>query len=315
MKGGFNMRTWRVGTFSMGASLLFLGVFLLLSQLFGLELTHVMIAWWPVILVILGIEILVFLILSRQEKPFLKYDFLSIFFVGIVGTAGIGFSLLSSTGILEKVDDWLNHEERTMDLPVFEHQVMDEVMRVVVDTGSYPLTIEGIMEKEVTMFGTYRALTGEKEKLISEAVDYISVRQKGDTLYVSIKELPSESAGPFDSYGGILSATLLVPNDVNLEVMGNDNTITLKPRLLMSNWTVDHAANLSVQMGNTSDVKVTAKGVQDFQGDREKWNIIEGNTEEGVEGPSIKEATYQIGNGSHHLQILNSYQVNVHLVD
>ena len=31
------MRTWRVGTFSMGASLLFLGIFLLLSQLFGLR--------------------------------------------------------------------------------------------------------------------------------------------------------------------------------------------------------------------------------------------------------------------------------------
>ena len=82
-----------------------------------------MIAWWPVILVVLGIEILVFLFLSRQEKPFLKYDFLSIFFVGVIGTVGIGFSLLSSTGILEKMDDWLNREERTMDLPVFAHPV------------------------------------------------------------------------------------------------------------------------------------------------------------------------------------------------
>src|SRR3954451_19770477 len=137
------MRTWRVGTFSMGASLLFLGIFLLLSQLFGLDITRVMIAWWPVILVVLGVEILVFLFLFRKEKSFLKYDFLSILFVGILGTLGIGFALFSSTGMFEKIDDWLNHEEQTMDLPVFEHQLEGDVKRVVVDTGSSPLTIEG----------------------------------------------------------------------------------------------------------------------------------------------------------------------------
>ncbi len=313
------MRTWRVGTFSMGASLLFLGIFLLLSQLFGLDITRVMIAWWPVILVVLGVEILVFLFLSRKEKSFLKYDFLSILFVGILGTFGIGFTIFSSTGMFEKIDDWLNHEEQTMDLPVFEHQLEGDVKRVVVDTGSSPLTIEGITEKEVSMFGTYRSLTGEKEKLISEAKDYVSAKQKGDTLYLSVKKLPSESVEPFGPYGDGLSATVLVPNDVKLEVMGNDNTINLKPRTLRSNWTIDHASDLSIQMENAGDVKVTVKDVQDFQADLEKWNIIEESTEEGteegIEEPAIKEASYQTGNGSHHLQIMNSYQVNVDLVE
>ena len=67
------MRTWRVGTISMGASLLLLGVFLLLSQIVGWDLTRVMISWWPIILVVLGIEILVYLLLSKSEKPVLKY--------------------------------------------------------------------------------------------------------------------------------------------------------------------------------------------------------------------------------------------------
>ena len=67
------------------------------------------------------------------------------------------------------------------------------------------------------MFGTYRALTGKNEKLISNAEDYVSLQQKGDTLYMNIKDLPSESFGPFDQYGH-LTATILVPNDVKLEV-------------------------------------------------------------------------------------------------
>lgn len=314
MKGGFNMRTWRVGTFSMGASLLFLGLFLLFSQLFGLEMTNMLVAWWPAILVVLGIEILVFLFLSRQEKPFLTYDFLSIFFVGVIGTVGIGFALLSSTGILEKMDDWLNREEQTIDLPVFEHQVMGEVKRLVINTGSYPLTVEGITEKEVTMFGTYRALTGKNKKLISNAEDYVSVQQKGETLYMNIKDLPNETVGPFDSLV-TLSATILVPSDIELEIVGNDNSVNLKPRMLLSDWTVDHVGDLSVQLENTSDIKITAKDVQDFQGDRGKWNIVQENNEETVAETAVKQATFQTGNGSHHLQIINSYQLSVNMVD
>ncbi|MGN7403316.1 hypothetical protein ACTHO0_26045 [Cytobacillus praedii] len=310
------MRTWRVGTFSMGASLLFLGIFLLLSQFFGMDLMHVMISWWPIILVVLGIEILLFLFLSRQEKPFLKYDFLSIFFVGILGTVGIGFALLSSTGIMDKMDNVLKREERTMDLPALEKQLSEGVQRVVVDTGGrYPLTIEGTSAKEVTMFGTYKALLGKKEKLLTNAEEYVAIQEKGDTLYVKIKDLPSETAGPFDRYAD-LSATLLIPNDVKLEVNGNNSSITLKPRTLISDWTIDEASYLSVQLQNSSDVKVTATEVQDFQGNREKWKMTEENSSEHpYEVPVIKLATYQTGKGVHSLTITNSDQLSFSTVD
>ena len=95
--------------------------------------------------------------------------------------------------------------------------------------------------------------------------------------------------------------------------------VNLKPRMLLSDWTVDHVGNLSVQIENTSDVKITVKDVQDFQGEREKWNITEEKSEENTDAvvadSNIKQATFQIGNGSHHLQIMNSYQVNVNTVD
>ena len=241
---------------------------------------------------VLGIEILVFLFLSRQEQPFLTYDFLSIFFVGMIGTVGIGFVLLSSAGILEKMDDWLNREEQTLDLPVLEHQVIDEVKRVVIHTGNYPLTVEGTVEKEVSMFGTYRAHTRENEKLISNVEDYVSLQQKGETLYMNIKDLSREIVGPFDSFVS-LSATILVPNDIELEIVGNDNSVNLKPRMLLSDWTVDRVGDLSVQIENTSDVKITAKDIQDFQGDREKWNIAVESNEETTEEGAIEQVPFK----------------------
>ncbi|MFO1442400.1 hypothetical protein KDN24_04000 [Bacillus sp. Bva_UNVM-123] len=321
------MRTWRVGTFSMGASLLFLGIFLLLSQIFGFKLVHVMMSWWPVILIVLGLEILIFLFLSRQEKPFLKYDFFSIFFVGILGMVGIGFAIVSSTGILDKMDEALQREERTIDLPELEYSIKNTVQRIVVDTGDYPLAIEGTSDNAISLFGTYRANAGKKEKLLSNANDYVLIREKGDTLYVSIKGLPSESVGPFNRYSSSsLSATILIPNDIKLEVTGNDNSIVLKPRALTSDWTIDRASTLSVQMEKNSDVMVLAKGLLEIQGDQTNWNVTreqvedveeveETYSDDEVSEQPIKLATYQTGQGTHKLQVTNSYRVDVNIVN
>ncbi|WNS76037.1 hypothetical protein RRV45_03225 [Bacillus sp. DTU_2020_1000418_1_SI_GHA_SEK_038] len=308
------MRTWRVGTFSMGASLLLLGIFLLLSQIFGYKLLHVMMSWWPIILIVLGIEILVFLLLTKQEKPFLKYDFLSIFFVGVLGTVGIGFAIISSTGLLEKLNDVLQREERTLELPGFEQKISDSIKRVVINAERSPLTIEGSSESELAIFGTYRALSGKNEELVSKSEDYVSITEKGDTLYISFKGLPSESVGPFDRFAS-LSATILIPSNVKLEVNGNDNSITLKPRSLMSDWAVDRVSHLSVQIQNSSNVKVTASGVREIQGDLEKWNITKESVQNEYADSVIKQATYQTGKGSHQLQILNSYQVSLNTVE
>ena len=312
------MRTWRVGTFSMGASLLFLGVILLFSQVFHMDMSQVMIAWWPAILIILGIEILVYLFLSKDEKPFLKYDFLSIFFVAVIGTIGIGVSIMNSTGLLEKVNQWVNHEEKTMDLPVYSQPLADDIKRVVLDTGNYPISIEGIIEKEISMFGTYRMTFGNEEKVISSPEDYILAQKKGDTLYLSVKELPRQWGGNMAQYED-LSPTILVPHNVELEVQGNYNIIQLKPRTYMSHWTINNAEQLSVQLENTSNVKVTLNDVQTLDGKQDEWNIVEEtfdeNKDEMHESPRIKQATFQLGDGSQHLQILNSYSVEIKTID
>ena len=318
------MRTWRVGTFSMGASLLFLGIFVLLSRIFGYKLVSIMVAWWPIILIVLGLEILIYLFISRQEKPFIKYDFLSIFFVGIIGTIGISFAIISSMGILDKVDEVLQREERTLDLPDVDYQLEDGIKRVVVNTGNYPLLIEGTSSNEVTLFGTYNAYVGKKENLLSKEEDYVSIREKGDTLYVKIKDFPRDSIGPFARYGS-LSPTILIPNHVKLEVNGNhNNDITLKPRDLTSNWTIDRVSNLDVHLETKSDIKVIAIGAQHIRGDQTKWKVKADNAEQTVEVAtseevraqtgSINQAVYETGQGSHELLITNSYQVGVNVI-
>lgn len=305
------MRTWRVGTISMGASLLLLGIFLLFSQLFGFDLFHIMISWWPIILIVLGLEILVFLFLSKKEKPMLTYDFLSIFFVGILGTVGIAFAVLSSTGIMDKLEELMHQEDRTFELPELTLKMNEDIKRVVLNTDHYPITVEGTLENELSMFGTYRSQSGKGVKLISETSDYVITKQKGDTLFVNVKVLPI-NPGPFGS-SNTMKATVLIPAKLKVEIEGNHNPITLKPRTLMSDWNVDRASDLSIHLGNDSDVNVVAVGAQEISG-QEEWKVtrekMDGNPYD-EEHSRIKQANYVMGKGTHQIQITNVYTVNL----
>ncbi|MFS0779812.1 hypothetical protein ABC255_27975 [Neobacillus sp. 3P2-tot-E-2] len=295
------MRTWRVGTFSMGASLVFLGLFLFLSRFLGFDLVHVMSAWWPILLIVLGVEILLYLFFSRQEKPILKYDFVSILFVGLLGMVGILFATLSATGIMGKVEEVVAREEMSFELPDFSHQVDDSIKRVVLKTVGYQTTIEATDEKEVSMFGTYRTQTTKKKKLLTSADEYVYANRKGDTLFINVKTLPNE-LGPFYSHQEV-SSTILIPKGVKLEVIGNGNEITLNPRDLENDWSINGASSLNIKVVENSNLNIAALGVSEVNGKDGAWKITE-KVDPNVEGVE-RDAVYQSGEGTYHINITN----------
>jgi hypothetical protein len=303
------MRTWRVGTFSMGASLIFLGIFLFVSKLSGFNLAHVMMGWWPVLLIVLGVEILLYLFFSGHEKPVLKYDFLSILFIGVLGTVGIGFAILSTSGIMGKVEEVVAREERSFSLPDFSYQTEESIKRVVLRPASYQLTIEATDEAEVSMFGTYRTQASKDKVIVSHADEYVSATKKGDTLYVNIKTLPSET-GPFYSHQEV-AATILIPKNLKLEVIGNGNQLNLKPRILENDWSINHVSSLDIEVEKESDLSISAVGVSDVYGEDREWKVTEtsdsSNEYESVE----RNAVYQSGEGKYRININNTHRVSL----
>ncbi|WP_462412790.1 hypothetical protein [Neobacillus sp. Marseille-QA0830] len=302
------MRTWRVGTFSMGTLLVLLGLFLFMARFLGFNFLQVITAWWPVLLIVLGIEILVYLFLSRQESPVLRYDFLSIFFVGLIGTVGIGFAVLSSSGLLGQAEELFSREERSFELPEFSYPVDGAIKRVVVKTTGYDVTVEAAQEREVSMFGTYRIQTSKQTKLLKKAEEYVLATEKGDTLYVTVQSLPHK-LGPFNSTQEV-AATILVPSDVKLEVIGSGNQLTLKPRMLVNNWDIESASQVLIDTSETKDMKVEAVGVEDVKGKAGEWKVTETPDEPG-QGTGEKSAVYQSGEGKYRINIANAFQVTL----
>ena len=70
------MRTWRVGTFSMGLSIISLGCFLLFSVVKGIQVLDTLTAWWPVLLIILELKFYYTFYFLRRNNHLLNMIFL-----------------------------------------------------------------------------------------------------------------------------------------------------------------------------------------------------------------------------------------------
>ncbi|MEH7382735.1 hypothetical protein V7138_19890 [Bacillus sp. JJ1533] len=314
------MRKWRVGSVSMGLSLILLGVLLFVSQIKGIQMMEPLLVWWPIILIVLGIEIVVYLFLSKQENPIVKYDFLSIIFVGMIGTIGIGFTLLSSVGLVAEVQDVIGAEHRSMDLPVVEEKLADNIKRVVLETNGVTSKIEGSTANELHVFGIYRATVHPKaEPIISEAKDYVLKKVVGDTIYVTLKE-PVDQAGPFSS-SATIEPTIIVPSSIQLEVRGQHNQVSLYPGSLENNWVVDGASNVSVHVIEKSNILLSAVSNNELNGNM-AWDNIDTTNRGGIDEvyeesttEKLYKGTKKLGEGTYKLSIFNSDLVTVNLVE
>ncbi len=73
------MRKWRVGTISMGILLIATGLVFFIGEINGFNGASMILRWWPIILIVLGLEILGYIMFSGEEQPKIKFDGLSIF--------------------------------------------------------------------------------------------------------------------------------------------------------------------------------------------------------------------------------------------
>lgn len=159
------MRTWRVGTFSMGLSIISLGCFLLFSVIQGTKVLDSLTAWWPVLLIILGVEILLYLLFSKKEQSFIKYDIFSIFFIGVLGSVGIAFTVYYQLDCQKKFVTLLTQRGKRVIFQM-DNLIYLNLSKIVVDAGHQPLTIEGNNTNQIHLLGTYEITTKANENSI-----------------------------------------------------------------------------------------------------------------------------------------------------
>lgn len=295
------MRKWRVGTISMGASLVLLGILLFMTQFKGWDITALFLSWWPFILIILGVEVLVYLFLSKQENTFIKYDFLSILFIGALGTVALSFMFLSMSGIMKEMQHTVFAEEKTFDLPTYHETLPHDVERIVLETQDPSIRLEGTTSNAIQAFGTYRAnYMDEDHKLLSNIEDYMTVHKTNNTMYISIKQLP-EKHGFFPERTRA-DIVLLIPVTIQLEVRdaGGYSGLTIRPGQLQANWFIQDVDHVTLHLEENSNITVDAHMTEMIF-----------NEKNGTEEEKIEEKRWVTGDGSNNIQITSSHENSV----
>ncbi|EJQ47907.1 MAG: exosporium protein E [Bacillus wiedmannii] len=317
------MRTWRVGTFSMGLSIITLGCFLLFSVIKGTQVLDTLTAWWPVLLIILGAEILLYLLFSKKEQSFIKYDIFSIFFIGVLGSVGIAFYCLLSTGLLDEVRHSINTTRQTGNIPGGQLDIPESIKKIVVDAGHRPLTIEGNNTNQIHLLGTYEMTTKANEKLNLKQEDFLSVQTAGETMYVTLKSLPVQHK--FFNSTPQVTRTLVLPQNKNVEVRASNNELSLYPGQLQNNWFVQESSRVSVHLEKESDVSLTAVTNQKNTHGNTPWEQVEDLTKKedntSAENPKFNEqehwykSSIKTGNGTYKLNIERAYNINMSIIE
>lgn len=302
------MRTWRVGTISMGASLLILGIALLITNFINVSLSSILTSWWPFIFVVLGAEVLLYIWLQKSGKEMLKYDIFSIIIIGFLGTVGISFMILTQVGITDHIERIVSRELVTRELPQYEEAIGSEVKRIVIENGgNSPLTIEATSSSDLYAFGTYTGEIYTEAEMVDTVDDYLFSTKKGDTIYLTLTK-PATESGPFSAYLS-METTILVPDQVKLEVMGDYGQITLKPRATEANWVIMESSEVSLFLDKNSQVDLNATGIQEVSSNLKDIQVDE--KEAPNSGYIEKNVSLQLGDATNSIDIFNTQYLTV----
>ncbi|WP_407270833.1 hypothetical protein [Radiobacillus sp. PE A8.2] len=293
------MRKWRVGSISMGLALVMLGVFILLSQFTNIDIINISMMWLPIVLIALGLEIIVYIILSKQEQPRVQYDILSILFIIALGAVSLVTFIAISTGLVQLINNEVHAEVKQAVLPSIEKEVNESIVQIVINSSNSNVSLEPNDTDTIHLFGTYQTGTNVDEINNNEIVTF---EQVGDTLYVQLLDAPDRH-GLLDNYNAAYDVTLSLPGDINVEVRTYVDEMHLDLSKIKSSWYVQDSNTVTLSEADHADVTITMPD--------EDYELLEEEvaTSEVAETEGNNQATTSFGTGEYQLNFGSVHDV------
>jgi len=288
------VRQWRVGTISMGLSLVSLGAVLLMGRFNDSFTLANLLKFWPLILIILGLEMVLYNMLTVLKGTKIKftYDVLSIFLVLLMLFVSSGLVALESTGVLSIAERALQVSERYIESEKVNYTVDSSLKSLVlaIDEGTANLrTYDG---DDIKVSVIYKGYFLSQEEASQYAQDQlITTVRTGDALQIRLHP-PGRGFQPHTYVRQ--EVTVLIPShlDVELERIYGETSVSLEG--LKSNWVINHKdshRSLNVTLADMADAKVSV----------ELNGSLKGNVQWDTESEEAAEKVW--GEGTFTLQI------------
>ncbi len=211
------MKKWRVGTTAMGLFLIFLGASLIAARLNPGMGAALMRNSWPVVLFVIGIELLlVNYILNKTEVKY-AYDLVSVIFVGLIGLISLGVYTLQQAGLWDRLAEVVNGSVRAVEYQAQTRPIAPDG-KVILDAAffSAPVRVwdsgDGTVRAEVHGYAYGRA-TGR------ELADVVSLEQHGRTILIALRR--AHEGAPWSARAERVE--LMIPAGMELVIEHPDN--------------------------------------------------------------------------------------------
>lgn len=310
------MRKRRVGTLSMGVLLVGSGIFLLYAQIYKNNALDIVANWWPIILFMLGIEVLWYSFSSKEDNAKLKYDIFSIFIIFMIVVSSIGIYGLSQFGITQRLTMMMSAQNYMLPLPGEEFALDDTIRKIVIDSPRSDVSIRQGNENKVILYGNANVTADNREtaeKLIAPKM--MVGRKAGDTLYLSFS-VP-HSSGDMSYRAWIEKITLIIPGDRIVEVK-SDNSIELYADSFKNQLSIESSGMVKVKASENSDCQIAAYVTHkdNLRGNLD-WTIIEpispGQNEE-QEHEKMTVGKLLFGQGSCKINIIGKGEIEINKI-
>lgn len=291
------MKIKRVGTISMGVVLIAFGVILFLSQINKFSALNIVLKIWPVILILIGLEVLWYRYISKDEGVVIKYDFFSIFIIFIILIVNIGIFAVNESGIIQRFESMFLSSTYDMDISIEEYIVDEAISKIIInDTNNMVLRARSDNKiSGVSKLNVYAASKEEADELAG--LNNIKYEKSGDILYVySANNIKNNY-----SYSNVRNLEIFLPDNIDVEVV-NCYYLDLVYSGFNNRWIFDGVNNINIRLDKVSDVTVNAFVESlDFLSGNIKWLF-----------DSFGE--YVNGSGANEINILNGRYVAINKI-
>lgn len=237
---------YRVGTLSTGLLFIALGIGLLLQHWIDISFVSLLFTWWPILLILLGIEIIMYLRLQKNEaEPRVGYDFFSIFIIVIFTLVSLFLYTVKESGILNYVHSSMFTNGYTISTTP---EIIDltEVQKVIVTGQARNIELQSHQaDRQLRVYSEWQHVQGENQEEATRLVEeLIQTKKDGNTLYIFLSQLAEQVTFRDRVYG---SFYLEIPQDVEVQVKVKNTNLQVLAQTLTANWDIqneDGTANL-----------------------------------------------------------------------
>lgn len=292
------MKTYRVGTWTFGIVLIAIGIAGIFSIFKGEESFWLLALWWPLMFILLGGEILLFLYRKTKEGASFSYDLFSLFIVGCFAFFGLLLFSLTQTGIIQEVKAVVSGQRDVVHLKDYEESV-EGIERIVLYTRER-VKIETTTENNISIFGSAQTINKSSFVQSLEKNDYVKMKKAGTTLFVHINELPTH---PFYHEPNESTIIALLPANVPVTVNSEYDSLEVAFNEPTNQWSIEAANSLTIHARHQQGVIDASLYSEELNGNA-TWETIE-TTEQGTHG------TIRLGAGDAIVKVNNVVDLSV----